>query len=238
MVLLITRENKIYIDNLDTKYALIFDERKDIYKNALFFDLEHYVYKKPICVGVFGCSYFDVSESCLKVTQYMIENKEEAYDILILAKKYFNNALNNNKKYMITFSGNNDYTIINYLFDKYKLDFKIEDNFISIDMQKEYEKIKKTSIGLKALEKEFGIIRDSELISGANLAKTFHKIMKDNDYMNRMPEEKKEKILLYNEQDVVSLFHMIMNWENVIKIEEPEIEESEIDNNEINKAAE
>lgn len=238
MVLLITRENKIYIDNLDTKYALIFDERKDIYKNALFFDLEHYVYKKPICVGVFGCSYFDVSESCLKVTQYMIENKEEAYDILILAKKYFNNMLNNDKKYMITFSGNNDYTIINYLFDKYKLDFKIEDKFISIDMQKEYEKIKKTSIGLKALEKEFGIIRDSELISGANLAKTFHKIMKDNDYMNRMPEEKKEKILLYNEQDVVSLFHMIMNWENVIKIEEPEIEELEIDNNEINKAAE
>ncbi len=125
---------------------------------------------------------------------------------------------------MVTFSGNNDYTIINYLFNKYKMNFNAEESFAGIDLQKEYEKIKKTSIGLKALEKEFGILRDTELISGANLAKTFQKIMKDEDYMNRMPQEKKEKILLYNKQDVVSLFHMFVNWDNFVKAEEEEEE--------------
>nr|WP_286207997.1 ribonuclease H-like domain-containing protein [Clostridium caldaquaticum] len=197
-----------------------------MFKQAIFFDLEHYVYKKPICVGVFGCCYFEDSEKCLKITQYMIENNQDAYDILILSKSYFEKMIKENKKYIVTFSGNNDYTIINYLFQRYKLHFKVQDFFIGIDLQKEYEKIKKTSIGLKALEKEFGIIRDSELISGANLAKTFNKIIKDDDYMNRMPEEKKEKILLYNEQDVVSLFHMYINWNNVIKIEEKNSDEN------------
>lgn len=217
---MITRENNIYIEEVDSKFALVVDERRDIYKEALFFDLEHYVYKKPICVGVFGCCYYDEKDKTLKVTQYMIENKEEAYDILVLAKDYFEEMLKMGKKYIVTFSGNNDYTIINYLFKKYKMKFNAEESFKGIDLQKEYEKVKKTSIGLKNLEKEFGILRDTELISGANLAKTFHKIMKDDDYMNRMPEEKKEKILLYNNQDVVSLFHMYINWNNYIKLEE------------------
>lgn len=223
---MITRENKIYVRDFDISSSLIFNEQKDLYKQALFFDLEHYVYKKPICVGVFGCCYFDYRENCLRVTQYMIENKEDSYNILILAKDYFSNMLKKNKKYIVTFSGNNDYTIINYLFQRHNLNFKVQDFFIGIDLQKEYEKIKKTSIGLKNLEKEFGIVRDSELISGANLAKTFNKIMKDKDYMNRMPQEKKEKILLYNEQDVVSLFHMYTTWQKVIKTEEENSEEA------------
>ncbi|MCM8711661.1 ribonuclease H-like domain-containing protein [Clostridium sp. SYSU_GA19001] len=216
----------MYVGDLDNSGALVFNGQKDLFKQAIFFDLEHYVYKKPICVGVFGCCYFEDSEKCLKITQYMIENNQDAYDILILSKSYFEKMIKENKKYIVTFSGNNDYTIINYLFQRYKLHFKVQDFFIGIDLQKEYEKIKKTSIGLKALEKEFGIIRDSELISGANLAKTFNKIIKDDDYMNRMPEEKKEKILLYNEQDVVSLFHMYINWNNVIKIEEKNSDEN------------
>jgi uncharacterized protein YprB with RNaseH-like and TPR domain len=218
----ITRENDISIGDVDSEFALEVDSRRDLFNQALFFDLEHYVYKKPICVGVFGCSYYDQDTKSLKVTQYMIENKEEAYDILVLSKDYFEEMLKLGKKYIVTFSGNNDYTIINYLFKKYKMNFNVEEVFKGIDLQKEYEKIKKTSIGLKALEKEFGIIRDTELISGANLAKTFQKIMKDDDYMNRMPQEKKEKILLYNSQDVVSLFHMYVNWNDFIKPEEPE----------------
>lgn len=224
---MITRENKIYIGEFDSKFSLNFGGEKELYKDALFFDLEHYVYKKPICVGVFGCAYYDDEEKFLNVTQYMIESNEESYDILLLAEKYFRDMLKNRgKKYMVTFSGNNDYTVINYLFDKYRVDFKINDYFVGIDLQKEYEKVKKTSIGLKNLEKEFNIIRDSELISGANLAKTFHKIIRDKDYMNRMPKEKKEKILLYNEQDVVSLFYMYINWEDFVKIEEESTEKA------------
>nr|WP_254903608.1 ribonuclease H-like domain-containing protein [Clostridium tyrobutyricum] len=188
-----------------------------VFKDALFFDLEHYIYKKPICIGVFGCCFYDKDIEKLKVTQYMIENKTDAKSILKMAEDYFINMWNNGKRYIVTFSGNNDFTVINYLFKKYKLDFDINEHFFHIDLQRQYEKEIHSSIGLKALEKEFGIVRESEVISGSNLAKTFSKIVKDNDYINRMPEKKKEKILLYNEQDVVSLFDIYVNWKSVFK---------------------
>jgi len=214
----IKRENNIKISNINQENVLNFEKYGELYKECLFFDLEHYVYKKPVCVGVFGCCYYDEAERELKVTQYMIDNSADAIDILHLSKDYFMDMLeNHNKKHIVTFSGNNDYTVINYLFNKYKIGFKIEDYFNSIDLQKEYEKEKGICIGLKALEKEFDILRDSELISGSNLAKTFHKIMKDRDYAERMPQCKKEKILLYNEQDVVSLFHIYTSWKKILQ---------------------
>jgi uncharacterized protein YprB with RNaseH-like and TPR domain len=217
----ITRRKVIEVLEFSDEFSLAFEDKKDIYKEALFFDLEHYVYKKPICIGVFGCAYYNNEDKSLIVTQYMIENKKEATEILLLAERYFKHMLEKlNKKYLVTFSGNNDYTMINYLFNKNKIDMELQEKFIGIDLQKIYEKVKKSSIGLKNLEKEFGINRDSELISGSNLAKTISKIIKDDDYMNRMPAEKKEKILSYNEQDVVSLFHMCINWDNIIKIED------------------
>lgn len=218
---MITINKIIDVHEFKDEFSLVFENKKDLYKEALFFDLEHYVYKKPICVGVFGCAFYNEIDKNLVVTQYMIENKNEAKEILLLAKNYFETMLEKfNKKYLVTFSGNNDYTIINYLFKQNKINIDLQEKFIGIDLQKQYEKVKKTSIGLKNLEKEFGINRDSELISGSNLAKTFSKIIKDNDYMNRMPKEKKEKILLYNEQDVVSLYKMYINWDNIVKVEE------------------
>jgi uncharacterized protein YprB with RNaseH-like and TPR domain len=223
----ITKKKIIEIGEFNDEFSLVVENKKDIYKEALFFDLEHYVYKKPICVGVFGCAYYNEIDKSLIVTQYMIESKKEADKILILAKNYFDEMMEKlNKKYLVTFSGNNDYTIINYLFKQNKINVDLQEKFIGIDLQKQYEKVKKTSIGLKNLEKEFGINRDSELISGSNLAKTFSKIIKDDDYINRMPKEKKEKILLYNEQDVVSLFKMYINWDNIIKIEDETLEKA------------
>lgn len=211
-------EKTICIDDFSSQYNLKIQDKNDLYKDSLFFDLEHYIYKKPVCLGVFGCCYYEKNSNELKVTQYMIENEKEAIEILYLAKEYFDEMISNRgKRHIVTFSGNNDFIVINYLFKKYNINFKMEDNFNSIDLQKQYEKETGCCIGLKALEKEFGIIRNSELISGSNLAKTFHKIMKDEDYGNRMPKEKKEKILLYNEQDVVSLFHMYVNWNKVEK---------------------
>lgn len=218
---MITIRKVIEASKFSDEFSLAYENNKDIYKDALFFDLEHYVYKKPICIGVFGCAFYNEEEKNLIVTQYMIENKKEAKEILLLAEEYFNVMQEiYKKKYLITFSGNNDYTMINYLFKQNNINIDLQEKYIGIDLQKEYEKVKKSSIGLKNLEKEFGINRDSELISGSNLAKTICKIIKDDDYMNRMPKEKKEKILSYNEQDVVSLFHMCINWDNIIKIEE------------------
>ena len=40
--------------------------------------------------------------------------------------------------------------------------------------------------------------------------------MKDKSYFKRMPEEKIEKILLYNEQDVINLYYIYINWKKYI----------------------
>lgn len=213
---MIIRENTIEVLDVPLDNCLEISGEKDRFKEAIFFDLEHYVYKKPICVGVFGCGYFDEATSSINVRQYMIENRKESVDILTMAAQYFNDMLvNKNKKYIVTFSGNNDFTVINYLFNKYGIKLNLKEQFQEVDLQKEYEKSTKENIGLKSLEKKIGIIREGELVSGSNLAKTFSKVMKDNDYIKRMPEEKIERILLYNEQDVVNLFHIFINWNKI-----------------------
>ena len=176
---MIIRENVIEVEGYDGIDMLEIDGEKCKPEELIFFDLEHYVYKKPKCIGVFGACIYNNIDKKLYVTQYMIENKGEVVDILVLAKKYFIKMKEMRKKSIVTFSGNNDYTVINYLFKKYNINFNIEGEFKSIDIQKEYEKNKKTSIGLKNLEKIFEIFREGEVISGSNLAKTFHKVLKD-----------------------------------------------------------
>jgi len=219
----ITKLSSVKVGEISTEGALTIDGKKQLFKDSLFFDLEHYIYKKPICIGVFGCCVYDEITNELKVTQYMAENKKDAIEILTLAKNYFEEMkLKYNKKYIVTFSGNNDFTVINYLLKAYKIDFLLEGYFGEVDLQKCYEKAEGSCIGLKALEKKFDIDRESEVISGSNLAKTFSRIVKDNEYINRMPPEKKEKILLYNQQDVVSLFYIYVDWYNRVGLETEE----------------
>ncbi|MGV8979781.1 ribonuclease H-like domain-containing protein [Clostridium sp.] len=221
---MITKLSSVKVGEICTEGSLAIDGNKQLFKEALFFDLEHYIYKKPICIGVFGCCVYDEISNELKVTQYMAENKKDAIEILSLAKNYFEEMkIKYNKKYIVTFSGNNDFTVINYLLKAHKTDFILEGYFGEIDLQKCYEKAEGSCIGLKALEKIFDIDRESELISGSNLAKTFGKIVKDDDYINRMPQEKKDKILLYNQQDVVSLFYIYIDWYNRIQLKKEEI---------------
>lgn len=218
---MIKRENSIKVEEHSKEHILEIDGKRDIYKDAIFFDLEHYLYKKPICIGVFGCCYYDSESDELKVTQYMIESKKDAPDILNLSVEYFKEMYEkHNKRYIVTFSGNNDFTVIEYLYKKNNIDFNLDEHFIKVDLQREYEKLMGANIGLKNLEKIFDINRESELISGSNLSKTFCKVMKDFDYMNRMPEEKRQRILLYNEQDVASLFRIYVDWKKFLKKEE------------------
>ncbi|MHC1683759.1 MAG: ribonuclease H-like domain-containing protein [Clostridiaceae bacterium] len=214
---MIIREKVIKLEKIDLAKVLEIGDKKDIYKDAIYLDLEHYIYKFPICIGVFGCCYFDEKSNSVIVTQYMIENRKDAKEILKLTKKYFDKMYKKlNKKYIVTFSGNNDFTVIKYLFKKYKMGLDIDEIFTSIDLQEEYKKVKGEIIGLKNLEGKFNIERESEVISGGNLAKTFSKIMKDDLYFKRMPKEKIEKILLYNEQDVVSLIEMNLIWQEIL----------------------
>lgn len=220
----IIRENIHKVEYVSMEHCIDSKTAKDLPEEIIFFDLEHYVYKKPKCIGVFGACIYNKKTKTLEVTQYMIENRYEAEDVLHLAKNYFIDMKKKGKKTIVTFSGNNDFTVINYLFEKYSIGYDFKEEFNSVDIQKEYEFEKSKSIGLKNLEKKFGIIRESELISGSNLAKTFHKVMKDKDYMSRMPKEKVEKILLYNEQDVVNLFHIYVNWKQHIHDDDDDVE--------------
>lgn len=213
---MIVREKIIKLEPIDLEKVLEVGEDKNFYKDAIYLDLEHYIYKVPICIGVFGCCYFDENLNSIKVTQYMIENRKEAKEILKLAKDYFITMKKvYNKKHIVTFSGNNDFTVIKYLFKNNKIMLDIDEMFNAIDLQEEYKKEKGEIIGLKNLEGMFNIERESEVISGGNLAKTFSKIMKDDLYFKRMPKDKIEKILLYNEQDVVSLILMNLIWKEL-----------------------
>ena len=231
---MIIREILVDVEEYNLKRIL---EGKEVQCNPeeiIFFDLEHYVYKKPKCIGVFGACIYDNIDKKIHVTQYMIENKSEVVEILILAKKYFTRMKKMGKKVIVTFSGNNDFTVIKYLFNKYNIYFDFNKEFNSLDIQKEYERNMNTSIGLKNLEKIFNIYREGDVISGSNLAKTFHKVLKDKEYIERMPKEKIETILLYNEQDVVNLYKIFITWRDYIKSEDEVIEvNSDKDNIEI-----
>ena len=215
---MIIRENVIEVDFKCRDFMLKNERVSKPPEELIFFDLEHYVYKKPKCIGVFGACIYENNK--LFVTQYMIENKNETVKILNLARKYFVKMKKKGKSAIVTFSGNNDYTVINYLFEKYGVNYNFTRNFQDIDIQREYEKEMGHSIGLKNLEKEFNIHREGELISGSNLAKTFNKVLKDKDYISRIPKEKIDTILLYNEQDVVNLYNIYMLWNLNLKKEE------------------
>ena len=222
---MIIRENLVDVEEYNLKRIL---EGKEVQCNPeeiIFFDLEHYVYKKPKCIGVFGACIYDNIDKKIHVTQYMIENKSEVVEILILAKKYFTRMKKMGKEVIVTFSGNNDFTVIKYLFNKYNIYFDFEKEFKSLDIQKEYERNMNTSIGLKNLEKIFNIYREGDVISGSNLAKTFHKVLKDKEYIERMPKEKIETILLYNEQDVVNLYKIFIAWKDYIQSEDNVLED-------------
>ncbi|HSP47078.1 MAG TPA: ribonuclease H-like domain-containing protein [Clostridiaceae bacterium] len=211
---MLRKEQIIPMDKcMDNVLLKIGDE--DIIDRSIFFDLEHYLYKKPICIGVFGAAVYDPESQALVSTQYMIENKKDAEEILYLAEDYFLRMKKEGKDNIVTFSGNNDFTVINHLFNKHEIDMTFDDLFRKVDLQKEYEKKFKKNIGLKNLERLFSIKREGEVISGATLAKTFSRIMKDRDYIHRMPAEKVHKILVYNEQDVVNLARIMNHWEAV-----------------------
>ena len=226
---MIIRENIVDVEEYRLEEILNNKEVDCKPEESIYFDLEHYVYKKPKCIGVFGACVYNKKNKKINVTQYMIENKSEVVDILLLAKKYFIKMKREGKKVIVTFAGNNDFTVIKYLFNKYGIYFDFEKEFKSIDIQKEYEKDMKISIGLKNLEKIFEVYREGDVISGSNLAKTFHKVLKDKEYIQRMPKEKIETILQYNEQDVVNLYKIFINWKNYIKTEEDTKENDDFD---------
>ena len=63
---MIIRENTIKIKNINNEFMIHKEEIKYLPEDLIFFDLEHYVYKKPKCVGVFGACEFDKKKISIK----------------------------------------------------------------------------------------------------------------------------------------------------------------------------
>ena len=58
---MIIRENVIEVEGYDEIDMLEVNGEKCKPEELIFFDLEHYVYKKPKCIGVFGaCIYNNI----------------------------------------------------------------------------------------------------------------------------------------------------------------------------------
>lgn len=218
---MIINTKKINISSINEEYVLNIYNKKDIYKESIFLDLEHYVYKHPICIGIFGVCIYNNSDNSLNLTQFMMENSEDKEKILYDAYDYLKRCKKQlNKKYLVTFSGNNDYLVINHLFKQYGISLNIRTYFKEIDLQKEYEKIRKENIGLKRLERIFDIYREGEMISGVNIAKIVKNINEDKDYIKNIPEEKINNLLIYNEQDVTNLFNIMVTWNKFMFLED------------------
>ena len=49
-------------------------------------------------------------------------------------------------------------------------------------------------------------------MSGASIGKTFARIMRDPEYIRRMDRQKIHRLIEYNKQDVVSLYHILSGW--------------------------
>src|SRR5690554_4085778 len=77
---------------------------KEIIRDSIFFDLEHYLYKEPIAIGVFGAAVYQEEKKAIVTTQYMIENKKDARAILKMTRDYFEAMRKDGKKYVVTFS--------------------------------------------------------------------------------------------------------------------------------------
>lgn len=214
-----------YYINVDGKNVLC----SEVCEKGIFLDLEHYVYKKPIGIVVFGACTYDSRKKGLKFIQFMMENKEEKRIVLSQAEEFFRYMYEfEDKRYIITFSGNNDFLVMKHLFNEEKFDFRKIKRFGHVDIQKEYEKAKKKIIGLKKLENYMGIERQGEVLNGAKMARTFGKMFSRANY--RLNVLKKDKLLEYNQQDVLSLYYILNKWDEMIinkKIDERilEIEE-------------
>lgn len=201
------------ISNLNIDKRFITEDGIDILKKAIYIDCEHYIYKKPIALGIFGSSR--VMDNKLITEQYFLEDHNDLETVIMATRNYLIKAYSENIEYLVTFAGKNDISVIRAMLKKYNVDDSILDSFKHIDLQKEYEKKFKHGIGLKSLESLMDIKREGTDISGSTIAKTFSQIMKDSTYISRIPDEKINRLIEYNRGDCENLFFILSMWNNL-----------------------
>lgn len=210
-----TYNRQITLRNNSLKEALVLEgiDPVDLLKKAVFFDIEHYSYKLPRCIGIFGGGIIEGNKFIS--TQYLFQKKEDLLDIAKASKDYLRDREMEGKKYLISFSGRNDLLVLDYFFKKFSFNYDINKHFIHIDLQREIDKRFKVVIGLKALEGLLKIKRKNELISGSNISKTFRKLYSDDQYMDRILEEKIDNLLLYNHFDFYNLYYIVTRFNRI-----------------------
>ncbi len=181
-----------------------------ILHEAVFVDLEHYIFRQPVCVGIFGAAY--MIDRRLQTEQYFLESARDLKTLTLASLEFLMKKKAEGYKYLVTFAGKNDLMMIHAMFRKYGLTTDLRKEFICIDVQREFEKRFKIGIGLKPLEILSGINREGGDMSGASIAKTFARIMRDPEYIRRMDRQKIHRLIEYNKQDVVSLYHILAGW--------------------------
>lgn len=215
---MITRTSRIDLGQTEAMPLLI--KNKDIHKTSVFLDLEHYIYKKPICIGIFGAAV--VEEGQLVLTQYFLENQADSKGLIKASHDYLQEKRGAGFEHLVTFAGQNDLMMLHAMFKKFRIPTDLRQLFDSIDLQSEFKQEFHGIVGLTALEQFAGIHRQGPEISGSTIAKTFASVMADPAYINRMPKEKIGRLLAYNQLDVENLYYIMMKWGNISKVQAQE----------------
>lgn len=186
-------------------------------ETSVFLDLEHYIFHKPIAIGIFGAAVREGDE--LVLTQYFLENRQDLKKLVRAARDYLREKLALGYPNLVTFAGKNDLMMLHAMFRNFSINDDLHELFEHVDLQSVFKREFSQIIGLTRLEEFAGIQRENPDISGSTIAKTFGRIMNDPKYFSRMPEEKIQRFLDYNAQDVVNLYHITARWDRISRTE-------------------
>lgn len=193
-------------------------------QNSVFLDLEHYVYHKPIAIGIFGAAVLEGDE--LILTQYFLENRRDLKPLVRAARDFLIEKRDGGYTNLVTFAGKNDLMMLHAMYRNFGIADDLQELFRQVDLQSVFKQQYFETIGLTKLEEFVGIQRETPDISGSTIAKTFGRIMNDPKYFSRIPEEKIQRFLDYNAMDVVNLYRITANWEHITKTEVEEYREA------------
>lgn len=209
MIERITRYN---LNELMDEYGFSINNLQGL-DELIFLDMEHYIYRKPIALGIFGAAVLEGNE--LVCTQYFLENKKDLKGLVKTSYNYLNEKQKAGHSQLVAFAAKNDLNVLHTMFRKFRLRGDLREEFKVVDLQSEFKKAYAETISLEALEGFAEIHRQGPSISGSTIAKTFANIVGDADYIHRMPKEKMVRLLDYNRMDVVNLFLVMANWDKI-----------------------
>lgn len=147
---MIIRENKVKVEEYSEEFMMKSLDKEYTPEEIIFFDLEHYVYKKPKCIGVFGACEYDKKNNNILVTQYMIEDRDEATHILYLAKEYFIKMKQKEKRPLSLFQGIMIFQLLIIFSKKIIYIIILVKNLIRLIFKKNMKRIKNCLLGLKS----------------------------------------------------------------------------------------